>query len=906
MFRYPLELQSGAQCRVLEGFGKTICSKLDRKLSEYRARQHLALSPVLKPSGQIPQSSKESTSKKFSRNSPIESHSRRKNSLPEEEELELAISLSQQEADRNRSEEEDLKLAIRLSQSNTEEDNVQYNLDDEQNPSKSQEDLDREFALELQERFNQETDQQPTVVRKSPQRKFFHRGVDDQQTSVVQSPPARLFTFDRQEDLSNIDNTRYQYEDDGLPDISFVPDEVEPPNNKVVVNLVSKSRKKPVHDISEVSDEEGGRIEGVDLNDKSKVSDVEEGGRIEGVDLDALLAADPVMNRRRSQSIFKEKKSKKSSEKKSKKSKNSTPEKTPKKQKATKSPRSSQKEYVPRKGSGAYAVLVTLYEESSRPSYRGYLNKKRLIEAAQPIANQSFEMANNKTEHYTAWSGVAHLVRHELVIKWSNPAKYNITEKGKRLAAKIINSEGEDGGGDIGQSGGSKRKRGISEESQDSLQEEVRRKRLEKFDSGRTQTSRPLFDEEDDDEQLKKALELSRLEAEKSKPLTSQSDPMLIDIPNFDLEDSFNLSDLDPKTDENTVQVSHESRKESKQQKDDGGGRGQVPLRLQLHQNVQAMAAASAPVGNSHRAEFVLTAGSYEVILCVDNTETQGGGVGGRKTLREETARHLQSCGVPYDRRNLNLGDFLWVAREKPEISGQRRPPRELVLPYIIERKRLDDLWQSVKDGRYEEQKFRMKRCGVSHLYYLVEDYKTKREFWGRAGPAGVFVTADSIEQAVANTAVQGGFTIKRTADQKETIEYLTLMTRLLTRKYSGLTLTSCSQTDIDDGLVGERDTTLLTFTDFNDSTKKNKNKSIGEVWALMLLRMKGLSVEMAMAITNLYPTPASLVLAYRNCNTVQEKIKLLSDQTYGMENKRKIPKSVSEALVKVWSFPNF
>ena len=129
---------------------------------------------------------------------------------------------------------------------------------------------------------------------------------------------------------------------------------------------------------------------------------------------------------------------------------------------------------------------------------------------------------------------------------------------------------------------------------------------------------------------------------------------------------------------------------------------------------------------------------------------------------------------------------------------------------------------------------------------------------------------------------------------------------RLLTRKYTGQTLTSCTQTDIDDGLVGERDTTLLTFTDFNDSTKKNKNKSIGEVWALMLLRMKGLSVEMAMSITNLYPTPASLVLAYRNCNTVQEKIKLLSDQTYGMENKRKIPKSVSEALVKVWSFPNF
>jgi crossover junction endonuclease MUS81 len=52
----------------------------------------------------------------------------------------------------------------------------------------------------------------------------------------------------------------------------------------------------------------------------------------------------------------------------------------------------------------------------------------------------------------------------------------------------------------------------------------------------------------------------------------------------------------------------------------------------------------------------------------------------------------LQSCGVAYDRRNLNIGDFLWVARERIQpLPGQfnQPEPKELVLPYIIERKRL-------------------------------------------------------------------------------------------------------------------------------------------------------------------------------------------------------------------------
>ena len=65
-----------------------------------------------------------------------------------------------------------------------------------------------------------------------------------------------------------------------------------------------------------------------------------------------------------------------------------------------------------------------------------------------------------------------------------------------------------------------------------------------------------------------------------------------------------------------------------------------------------------------------------------------------KKILRDELTKRC----VDMDIRKLQVGDFLWVAKEK---NG----PRELVLDYIVERKRLDDLASSIIDTRYEEQK---------------------------------------------------------------------------------------------------------------------------------------------------------------------------------------------------------
>ncbi|CAJ0758492.1 13202_t:CDS:10 [Entrophospora sp. SA101] len=61
----------------------------------------------------------------------------------------------------------------------------------------------------------------------------------------------------------------------------------------------------------------------------------------------------------------------------------------------------------------------------------------------------------------------------------------------------------------------------------------------------------------------------------------------------------------------------------------------------------------------------------------------------------------LINRGVKLSVRSLELGDVLWVAKK----YGSTTKDEEIVLDYIIERKRMDDLIGSIKDGRFREQK---------------------------------------------------------------------------------------------------------------------------------------------------------------------------------------------------------
>lgn len=66
--------------------------------------------------------------------------------------------------------------------------------------------------------------------------------------------------------------------------------------------------------------------------------------------------------------------------------------------------------------------------------------------------------------------------------------------------------------------------------------------------------------------------------------------------------------------------------------------------------------------------------------------------------------------------RHSDTGDVLWVARSKAS-------PRDMwALDYVVERKSVNDLVKSIKDhGRYEKQKYALRRCGLRRIMYLIE-----------------------------------------------------------------------------------------------------------------------------------------------------------------------------------------
>merc|ERR1719180_266585 len=102
---------------------------------------------------------------------------------------------------------------------------------------------------------------------------------------------------------------------------------------------------------------------------------------------------------------------------------------------------SGRKEYVPKTRSGAYAVLLTLAKEEADDSWRGHLLKAELQTKAQPLCDESLTHTSVHREFYSAWSSVNTLLKHELVARWSNPAKYKLTDKGRELAIRILRLE---------------------------------------------------------------------------------------------------------------------------------------------------------------------------------------------------------------------------------------------------------------------------------------------------------------------------------------------------------------------------------------------------------------------------------------------------------------------------------
>nr|XP_051228192.1 crossover junction endonuclease MUS81-like isoform X2 [Lolium perenne] len=101
--------------------------------------------------------------------------------------------------------------------------------------------------------------------------------------------------------------------------------------------------------------------------------------------------------------------------------------------------------YAPQIGSAPYAIVITLYRELMRG--KDFMLKQELIDASEASGlsrhgigpnNYKSKQVNSCKDRYTGWSCMKTLISNKLVIKWSHPAKYELTEKGKETACSFL------------------------------------------------------------------------------------------------------------------------------------------------------------------------------------------------------------------------------------------------------------------------------------------------------------------------------------------------------------------------------------------------------------------------------------------------------------------------------------
>jgi crossover junction endonuclease MUS81 len=120
-----------------------------------------------------------------------------------------------------------------------------------------------------------------------------------------------------------------------------------------------------------------------------------------------------------------------------------------------------------------------------------------------------------------------------------------------------------------------------------------------------------------------------------------------------------------------------------------------IPLSTPLLGQDDASPAPISIADFSPENAIIFPPGSFEIVLVLDTREVES------KTSRDKFAQALEEKGLRVETRALRLGDMCWIARRRDGIGGEED---ECVLDYVVERKRLDDLCSSIKDGRYNEQ----------------------------------------------------------------------------------------------------------------------------------------------------------------------------------------------------------
>ena len=219
---------------------------------------------------------------------------------------------------------------------------------------------------------------------------------------------------------------------------------------------------------------------------------------------------------------------------------------------------------------------------------------------------------------------------------------------------------------------------------------------------------------------------------------------------------------------------------------------------------------------------------------------------------------------IKIEERNLSIGDFIWIYKDTKDNE-------EYIIDYLIERKTLNDLASSIMDGRYTEQKYRMKNSSFKNISYLFEGQDLSLNGLGN-------INKNSINTAIFHTINIHDLNIIKSNSTMETIQILIDIDRKIKKSFQFLL---------------DKDNNKITYNEFMKLYAKTKNSSASSIFLRQLRSFDNCGSKGVELVNKCFQFPLNLYKIVQRCKN--EKIKkesmknLISLASYLYEEGEKI-----------------
>ena len=223
----------------------------------------------------------------------------------------------------------------------------------------------------------------------------------------------------------------------------------------------------------------------------------------------------------------------------------------------------------------------------------------------------------------------------------------------------------------------------------------------------------------------------------------------------------------------------------------------------------------------------------------------------------------------------------------------------------------MDDLISSIKDGRYNDQKFRLQKSGIKNVIYVIEAFAMNEDHYQKYD--------DAVQTAISSMQVINGYFVKKTLKIDDTIRYLVGLTKILKEKYECSSLkviptnviTAQNYLPLLDHL-GKKDSNTeyhLTYPAFASLSSKSDSLTLRDVYLKMLMCTKGVTGAKALEIQKRWKTPIEFIEAYKNIEGVgrtaeevrKAKWDMVSKDMSNLVGRKKIAKVLSGKISEIW-----